>query len=45
VLARLRELAPVALVGLAKRPYEDAFLRAAGKAEQVAPRVVRIESS
>jgi predicted nicotinamide N-methyase len=44
VLARLRELAPVALVGLAKRPYEDAFLRAAGKAEQVAPRVVRIES-
>jgi predicted nicotinamide N-methyase len=45
VLARLRELAPVALVGLAKRPYEDAFLRAAGKAEQVAPRVVRIESA
>ena len=28
VLARLRELAPVALVGLAGRPYEDEFLRA-----------------
>jgi predicted nicotinamide N-methyase len=43
VLARLRELAPEALVGLAGRPYEDAFLRAAGPVEEVAPRVVRID--
>jgi predicted nicotinamide N-methyase len=42
VLARLRELAPVALVGLAKRPYEDAFLRHAGEVERVAERVVRL---
>ena len=42
VLARLRELAPEALVGLAGRPYEDAFLREAGEVEQVAPRVVRL---
>ena len=42
VLARLRELAPEALGGLAGRPYEDAFLRAAGPPEEVAPRVVRI---
>jgi predicted nicotinamide N-methyase len=42
VLARLRELAPSALVGLAGRPYEEAFLRAAGPAEMIAPRVVRI---
>jgi len=41
VLARLRELAPVALVGLAGRPYEDAFLREVD-AEVVAERVVRI---
>ena len=40
VLARLRELAPRALVGLAGRPFEDAFLRAAGSVEQVAERVV-----
>ncbi|HEX7525936.1 MAG TPA: methyltransferase domain-containing protein [Gaiellaceae bacterium] len=40
VLARLRELAPVALVGLAGRPYEAAFLREAGRVEQVAERVV-----
>jgi len=45
VLERLRELAPVALVGLAGRPYEDAFLRAAGDAVEVAPRVVRIQSN
>jgi predicted nicotinamide N-methyase len=42
VLARLHELAPEALVGLAGRPYEDAFLRDAGEVEHVAPRVVRL---
>jgi predicted nicotinamide N-methyase len=42
VLARLTELAPRALVGLAGRPYEAEFLRAAGKVEQVADRVVGI---
>jgi predicted nicotinamide N-methyase len=41
VLERLRELAPVALVGLAGRPYEDAFLREL-EFEQIADRVVRI---
>jgi predicted nicotinamide N-methyase len=41
VLERLRELAPVALVGLAGRPYEDVFLRKVD-AEVVAERVVRI---
>ena len=41
VLERLRELAPVALVGLAGRPYEEAFLREV-EAEQVIERVVRI---
>ncbi|MFL5954868.1 MAG: class I SAM-dependent methyltransferase [Gaiellaceae bacterium] len=42
--ARLRELAPCALVGLAGRPYEAEFLRRAGAHEEVAPRIVRIES-
>jgi predicted nicotinamide N-methyase len=42
VLARLRELAPVALVGLAGRPYEQEFLRLAAPVEEVAPRVVRL---
>ena len=42
VLERLREVAPVALVALAGRPYEGAFLREAGAAVEVAPRVVRI---
>jgi predicted nicotinamide N-methyase len=42
VLARLRELAPVSLVGLAGRPYEQEFLRLAGAVEEVAPRVVRL---
>ena len=42
VLARLRELAPAALVGLAGRPYEAEFLRQAGQVEHVAERVVRI---
>lgn len=42
VLTRLRELAPRALVGLAGRPYEPEFLRAAGDVEQVAERVVAL---
>jgi predicted nicotinamide N-methyase len=42
--ARLAELAPVAYVGLAGRPYEADFLRRCDVLE-VAPRVVRIESS
>jgi predicted nicotinamide N-methyase len=42
VLTRLRELAPVALVGLAGRPYEQEFLRRAGLVEEIATRVVRI---
>ena len=44
VLERLRALAPVALVGLAGRPYEEAFLEAAGAVEEIAPRVVRLTS-
>jgi predicted nicotinamide N-methyase len=43
VLARLRELAPVALLGLAGRPYEQALLRAAPDGREVAPRVVRLD--
>jgi predicted nicotinamide N-methyase len=43
VLARLRELAPVALVGLAGRPYEAEFLRLAG-GEEIAPRILRIDA-
>ena len=43
LVERLRELAPQALVGLAGRPYEDAFLRALeGAGEVVAERVVAI---
>jgi predicted nicotinamide N-methyase len=42
LVARLRALAPVALVGLAGRPYEQAFLASAGDVEEIAPRVVRI---
>lgn len=42
LLERLRELAPVAYVALAGRPYEAAFLRRAGRVEEVAPRVVRL---
>jgi predicted nicotinamide N-methyase len=42
VLERLRELAPVALVALAGRPYEDEFLRQAGDVVEMAPRIVRI---
>jgi len=44
LLARLRELAPAALIGLAGRPYEQELLRLAGDGEEVAHRVVRIES-
>jgi len=43
LLDRLRALAPLALVGLAGRPYENDFLRLAGTAVEVAPRVVRID--
>lgn len=43
LVSRLRELAPVAYVGLAGRPYEQRFLRAVGGAAEVAPRVVRID--
>lgn len=42
VLARLRELAPEALVALAGRADEDEFLRLAAPVERVAPRVVRL---
>jgi predicted nicotinamide N-methyase len=42
VLERLRELAPEALVGLAGRPYEEAFLSRAGDVVEIAPRVVRL---
>jgi predicted nicotinamide N-methyase len=44
VLARLRALAPVALVGLAGRPYEQEFLRLAAPVQEVAPRVIRLAS-
>ncbi len=43
VLARLRELAPEALVGLAGRPYEARFLRLASPVTEISDRVVRIE--
>ncbi len=43
LVARLAELAPVALVGLAGRPYEQQFLRDAGGAQEIAARVVRLE--
>jgi predicted nicotinamide N-methyase len=42
--ARLRALAPVALVGLAGRPYEQEFLRLVGDPVEIAPRVVRVDS-
>jgi predicted nicotinamide N-methyase len=44
LLARLAELAPRALVGLAGRPYEAEFLRRAGVVEEIAPRVVSLGS-
>jgi predicted nicotinamide N-methyase len=40
VLARLRGIAPEALIALAGRPYEAEFLRRAGSVEHVADRVV-----
>ena len=45
LLARLHELAPEALVGLAGRPYEAEFLRLAGSYQEVSARVVRIPAS
>jgi predicted nicotinamide N-methyase len=42
LLERLRELAPVAYVGLAGRPYEAEFLRNAGSVVEVAERVVAL---
>jgi predicted nicotinamide N-methyase len=42
LLARLRELAPLAYVGLAGRPYEATFLREAGTVAEVAERVVSL---
>jgi predicted nicotinamide N-methyase len=45
VLARLRELAPAALVGLAGRPAEQDFLRRAAPVEEIAPRVVRLRQA
>jgi predicted nicotinamide N-methyase len=45
LLARLRELAPAAYVGLAGRPYEAEFLRAAGDVESVAERVALVRRS
>jgi len=44
LLVRLRELAPVAYVGLAGRPYEAEFLRAAGSVEEIADRVVAVRA-
>jgi predicted nicotinamide N-methyase len=42
VLARLREAAPTALIGLAGRPYEAEFLRQAAPVDQLGDRVVRL---
>jgi predicted nicotinamide N-methyase len=43
LLERLPELAPVSLVALAGRPYEDTFLRQwAGRVEEIAARIVRL---
>jgi predicted nicotinamide N-methyase len=42
LLVRLRALAPVALIGLAGRPYEAQFIEAAGTIEHLADRVVRL---
>ncbi|MDX6388555.1 MAG: hypothetical protein QOD85_2357 [Gaiellaceae bacterium] len=44
LLARLQALAPVAIVGLAGRPYEAEFLRLAPNVDEIAPRVVRLTS-
>jgi predicted nicotinamide N-methyase len=46
LLERLGELAPVALLALAGRPYEDTFLRQwPGGVEKIAERVVKLECS
>jgi predicted nicotinamide N-methyase len=46
LLERLTELAPTALVALAGRPYEDAFLRQwPGAVVKVAERVFRLEAA
>lgn len=42
LVARLGELAPRALIGLAGRPYERPFLEQVGVVEQVAERVVGV---
>jgi predicted nicotinamide N-methyase len=42
LLARVGELAPVAYVGLAGRPYEAEFLDKAGSAVEIAERVVAL---
>ncbi len=42
LLARLRELAPRALVGLAGRPYEAEFLRNAGASVEISARVISL---
>ena len=43
LVERLQELAPIALLALAGRPYEDTFVREwPGSAEQVAERVLRL---
>jgi predicted nicotinamide N-methyase len=42
LLERLRELAPIAYVGLAGRPYEAEFLGKAGSAIEIAERVVSL---
>jgi predicted nicotinamide N-methyase len=42
LLERLRELAPVAYVGLAGRPYEAEFLDRAGSVVEIAERVVSL---
>jgi predicted nicotinamide N-methyase len=43
LVERLQELAPIALLALAGRPYEDTFLRDwPGRAEHVAERVLRL---
>jgi predicted nicotinamide N-methyase len=44
LLERLHELAPVAYVGLAGRPYEAEFLRKAGQVAEVADRVVALHT-
>lgn len=42
LLERLRELAPIAYVGLAGRPYEAEFLGKAGSVVEIAERVVSL---